>query len=61
MHIAFKSGVTKTYISDHFPIFFCYKYIAEKEDAKREFIYKRRFSDQSIGTFSPISQQEHLR
>ena len=51
MHTGFKSGIIKTYISDNFPIFFCYKYIAEKEDAKKKFIYKRRFSDQSIGTF----------
>ena len=47
----FKSGIIKTDISNHFPIFFCYKYIAEKEDAKKEFTYKRRFSDQSIETF----------
>ena len=46
----FKSGIIKTDISDHFPIFFCYKYIAEKEVAEKKFIYKRRFSDQSIGT-----------
>ena len=51
MHTGFKSRIIKTGISDHFPIFFCYKYIAEKKDAKKEFIYKRRFSDQSIGTF----------
>ena len=51
MHTGFKSGIIKTDISDHFPIFLCYKYIAEKEDAKKEFIYKRRFSDQSIGAF----------
>ena len=51
MHTGFKSGIIRTGISDHFPIFFCSKYIAEKEDAKKEFIYKRRFSDQSIGTF----------
>ena len=51
MHTGFKSGIKKADISDHFPIFFCYMYIAEKEDAKKEFIYKCRFSDQSIGTF----------
>ena len=51
MHTGFKSGIIKTDISDHFPILFCYKYIAEKEDAKKEFIYKCRFFDQSIGTF----------
>ena len=51
MHTGFKSGIVKTDISDYFPIFFYYKYIAEKEDAKKEFIYKSRFSDQSIETF----------
>ena len=51
MHTGFKSGVIKTNISNHFPIFFCYKYIVEKDDAKKEFMYKRRLSDQSIGTF----------
>ena len=45
IHTGFKSRIIKTDISDHFPVFFCYKYIAEKEDAKKEFIYKRRFSD----------------
>ena len=48
MHTGFKSGIIKTGTSDNFPIFFCYKYITEKEDAKKEFIYKRRFSNQSI-------------
>ena len=48
MHTGFKSGTVKTDICDHFPIFFCYKYITEKEDAKKEFIYKSRFSNQSI-------------
>ena len=38
MHTGFKSGIIKTDISDHFPIFFSYKYISEKEDAKKEFI-----------------------
>ena len=51
MQTGFKSGIIKTDISDHYTIFFCYKYIAEKEDTKKEFIYKRRFSDQLIGTF----------
>ena len=53
MHTAFKSGIIKTDISDNLPLFFCYKYVAEKEDAKKEFIYKRRFSDQSTGPFYP--------
>ena len=41
----------KTGISDHFQFFFCYKYIAEKEDVKKEFKYKHKFSNQAIGTF----------
>ena len=36
MHIVFKSEIMKTDISDHFPIFFCYKYIAKKEDANKD-------------------------
>ena len=45
----FKSGIIKTGISDHFLFFFCCcKYIAEKSNAKMEFIYKLKFSDQSI-------------
>ena len=51
MHTGFKSGIIKAEISDHFPIFFCYMYLARKKDVKEEFIYKRRFYDQSIGRF----------
>ena len=51
VHTGFKSAIMKTDISEHFQIFFCYKYIAEKEDAKEEFKYKRKFSNQSIGIF----------
>ena len=46
MHIGFKLGIIKTDISDHFPVFFCYKYIAEKQDAKKELIYKQKFAVQ---------------
>ena len=46
MHIGFKSGIIKTDISDHFPVFFWYKYIAEKEDAMKKLIYKHKFSSQ---------------
>ena len=52
MHTGFKSEIIKTGISNHFPIFFYYKYITVKEDAKKEFVYKHRFFDQSIGTFN---------
>ena len=51
MHTGFKSEIIKTEISNYLLMFICYKYIAEKEDTKKEFKYKRRFSDQSIGTF----------
>ena len=50
MHTGFKSGTIKIDISNRFPTFFCYKHIAENEDAKTEFISKR-FFDQSIGIF----------
>ena len=36
MHTGFKWGIIKSDISNHFRIFFCYKYIAEKEDATKE-------------------------
>ena len=36
MHTGFKSGIIKTDIFYHFLIFFCYMYIAVKEDAKKE-------------------------
>ena len=52
MHTGFKSGIIKTDISDHVPVFICYKYIAEKEDANKEFMHKARFSDQAIGIFT---------
>ena len=47
MHTGFKSGIIKTDISDHFPIFFFDKYIAEKEMLRRN-LY--------INADSPISQ-----
>ena len=37
MHTGFKSGIIKTGISNRFPFFFCYKYIVEKEGAKKNF------------------------
>ena len=38
MYIRSELGIIKTDISYHFPVFFCYKYIAEKVDAKNEFV-----------------------
>ena len=51
MHSGFISGIIKSSSLINFTMHFCYKCIAKKEDAKNEFIYKLRFSDQSIGTF----------
>ena len=52
-YTGFKSAIIKTDISIIFQFSFVIRIlpIAEKEDPKKEFIYKRRFSDQSIGTF----------
>ena len=50
MHTGSKREFIKTDSCNDFPIFFCYKYIARKKDAEKKFIYKRKFSNQSIGT-----------
>ena len=47
MHTGFKSGTIKTEVFDVFPVFFCCKYISVKEDAKKEFVHKCKFSSQS--------------
>ena len=46
MYNGFKVGIIKSDASDHFPVFFYYKYIAEKENAKKELIYKHKLSVQ---------------
>ena len=57
MRTRFKSGIIKSDISNHFPIFFFYKYIVGKKDAKKGFIYLFIF----IYKFRFIyKQQEHL-
>ena len=38
IHTEFKSRIIEIDISDHFPIFYCYNYIAEKQNAKKKFI-----------------------
>ena len=52
----FKTGIIKTDISDHFPIFFIFKCLVKTTEDKEEFIYKRNYSGNSMETF-----QEKLR
>ena len=47
----FKTGIIKTDISDHFPIFFIFKCVVDNTEAGKEFIYKRNYSSNSIETF----------
>ena len=47
----FKTGIIKTDISNHFPIFFKFKCVVKSTEAREEFIYKRNYSSYSIETF----------
>ena len=47
----FKTGIIKTDISDHFPIFFIFKCVTDSTEAREEFICKRNYSSNSIETF----------
>ena len=47
----FKTGIIKTDISDHFPIFFISKHVVDTTEAREEFIYKRNYTGNSIETF----------
>ena len=47
----FKTGIFKTDISDHFPIFFIFKCVVDTTEAREQFIYKRNYSGNSIETF----------
>ena len=38
-------------MSDHFPIFFIFKCVADSTEAREEFIYKRNYSGNSIEAF----------
>ena len=40
----FKTGIIKTDISDHFPIFFIFKCVVDSTEAREEVIYKRNYS-----------------
>ena len=47
----FKTGIVKTDISDHFPIFFLFKCVVDSNKLREEFIYKQNYSGNSIETF----------
>ena len=47
----FKTGIIKTDISDHFPIFIIFKCVLDSTEAREEFIYKCNYSSDSIKTF----------
>ena len=47
----FKTGIVKTDISYHFPIFFIFKCVVDTTEGREEFIYKRNYSGNSIETF----------
>ena len=51
INTGFKTGIIKTDISHHFPIFFIFKCVADSTEAREEFIYKRNYSSNSIETF----------
>ena len=50
MNSEFKTGIVKTDISNHFPIFFIFKCVVDSTEAREEFIYKRNYSGISIET-----------
>ena len=47
----FKTGIIRTDISNHFPIFFIFKCVVDTTEVREEFIYKRNYSGNSIETF----------
>ena len=52
----FKTGIIKTDISNHFPIFFIFKCVVDSTEVREEFIYKRNYAGNSIET---IKQKLH--
>ena len=53
----FKTGIIKTDISDHFPIFFIFKCVVSGTEALEEFIYKRNYYSNQIETFKQKLRQ----
>lgn len=51
MHTGFKSGIMKTDISDHIPIFFIISILPERKVLRRNLYFNTKRSDQSIGAF----------
>lgn len=51
MHTGFKSGIMKTDISDHIPIFFVISTLPERKVLRRNLYFNTKLSDQSIGAF----------
>ena len=47
----FETGIIKTDISDHFPIFFIFKCVVDSTETREEIIYKRNYSSNSIESF----------
>ena len=47
----FKTGIIKTDISNHFPLFFIFKCAVDSTEARKKFIYKRNYSSNSTETF----------
>ena len=46
----FKTGIIKTDLFNHFPIFFIFKCVVDSTEAREKFIYKRNYSGNSIET-----------
>ena len=48
----FKTGIIKTDISDHFPVFFIFKCVVYTTETRTKFIYNRNYLGNSIETFN---------
>ena len=51
INVEFKTGIIKTGISNHFPVFFIFKCAVDTTEAREKFIYKQNYSGNSIETF----------
>ena len=47
----FKTGIMKTDISNHFPLFFIFQCVVDSTEASKKFIYKRNYASNSTETF----------
>ena len=55
INAGFKTGIIKTDISDHFPIFFIFKCVVDTTEARKAFIYNRNYSGNSVETFNSLA------